>query len=984
MRFINGRQLFGALALTALFFGVTGTAQAQQGTITGRVIDQATQASVIGAQVLIAGTTRGSFTGPEGRYRIGNVTPGQVQLRVRVIGYATVTQTVTVGVGETVVVDIALVASAVALDAVLVTATGEEQRRRELGHAVDVIPAADITEKAPVTNFADLLNSRAAGVVTTTPSGSTGDGARIRIRGSNSLSLSNEPSVYIDGVRVENNPRSTTIGVGGQQPSRINDLNPEDIESIVVVKGPSAVGLYGTGGANGVIQIRTKQGRAGPARWNFYAEGGTLADYTEYPANWTSDCLLVDQADGSCSQTPDSLRSFNPLEVNSPFRTGFRQQYGLNVSGGSEAVTYFVSGEFEHENGIYEINTLRKRNLRANLRSHVSERLDLAVSTGYVSSNLRRPQNDNNSFGILASGLLGLTDTTNDGYGFLTPEQSMSVETRQGIERFTGSLSADWHPNTFLRARAVVGIDVTNRFDQETTFPGEIPASFSITAFEGDREANRDQIYQTTANFSATASFDLSPIVRSNTSAGVQYFRDYATGNRAFGRKLVAGSTSLAGAVVPSVNEVTAEAVTIGGFVEEQIGIRDRLFFTAAVRGDDNSAFGKDFDFITYPKFSASWVISEEPFFPVSGTISSLRLRAAYGLSGLQPGPTDAAQFFDPVAVTVAGVDVPGFTVGNLGNPNLKPEKSREFELGFDADLFRERVRLEFTYYDKKSRDALIARRLAPSLGSSDTRFENLGEVSNKGVEVSVNARVLSRPEAAWDVNVSAWGNRNRLIELGAGIEPIIFGLGGASQRHQEGFPVGSYFIVPFTHSDANGDGLIGSNEVTLGTEETYHGTPFPTHGGTLSTSLTLWNRVRIYGLLDGRFGHTANNSTEDFRCLFVICQALHDPSSSVQEQARALADALLPVTTESGFFEDADFVKLREISVTFFAPDEWAARLGAGGLSLTVSGRNLATWTDYTGLDPEIANNPTNFNTAEFLTQPLVRYFTARINVNF
>jgi hypothetical protein len=367
----------------------------------------------------------------------------------------------------------------------------------------------------------------------------------------------------------------------------------------------------------------------------------------------------------------------------------------------------------------------------------------------------------------------------------------------------------------------------------------------------------------------------------------------------------------------------------------------------------------------------------------VSGTVGSLRLRAAFGLSGLQPGPTNGVLFFDPAAVTVGAVDVPGFEVSDtLGNTRLRPEKAREFELGFDADLFRERVRLEFTYYNKKSTDALIARRLAPSLGSSDTQFENLGEVSNKGVEIAVNAQILNRPQVAWEVGASAWGNKNRLIELGQGVEPIIFGLGGASQRHQEGFPLGSYFIVPFTFSDADGDGLIGSNEIAVGPEPTYHGTPFPTHGGSLSTSLTLWNRVRIYGLLDGRFGHTLNNSTEDFRCLLSICRGLHDPSVSLEEQARAAADVFFG--TESGYFEKANFVKLREVSATLFAPDAWARALRTKGLSLTVSGRNLATWTDYTGFDPEIANSPTNFSTAEFLTQPLVRYFTTRINVNF
>lgn len=981
MRLTNGRQLFGALALTALFFGVTGTARAQQGTITGRVIDQATQLPLVGAQVYVAGAIRRVLTDQTGRFQLDNVTPGQVEVRVRLIGYATSARVVSLEPGGTAVLDFAVTASAVALDEVVVTVTGQ-QRQRELPNTIVDIPAAEIVDKAPVTSFSDLLNSRTGNIQVTNSAGTTGSGTRVRVRGSNSISLLNEPVIIIDGIRVENNPGSTSIGVGGQEPSRINDINPEDIESLQIIKGPSAAALYGTAAANGIIQIRTKQGRPGPARWNFFIEGGSVWDYTDYPANYDSDCLLAEQADVFCTQT--TLTSFNPIEVNSPFRTGNRQQAGLSVSGGSEVLTYFVSGDYEEENGIFPANYLNKVNLRANVRAQVSQRFDLNVSTGYISSDLRRPENDNNSFGILPSGLLGFADSTrNDGYRFLRPEQSQFEEVFQDIERFTGSVTANWRPVGFLNARAVVGIDVTNRFEEDTRFPGKIPASFSVTAFEGDREANRHQIYATTANFNATASFDLSPAVSSNTSVGLQYFRDLFTGVLAFGRKLVAGTNSLSGVVVPAVNEVSTEAITIGAFVEEQIGIRDRLFFTAAVRGDDNTAFGKDFDFTVYPKVGASWVISEEPFFPVSGTVSSLRLRVAYGRSGLQPGPTDAIFFFDPVAVSDQTTDVPAVTFGNLGNTDLKPEKSSEIELGFDADLFRERVRLEFTYYNKTARDALVARRLAPSLGTTATQFFNLGEVNNKGVEISATARVLERPTVSWDLSASAWGNRNRLIELGEGVEPIIFGLGGASQRHQEGFPLGSYFIFPFTYADANGDGLIGFSEITLGTEETYHGTPYPTHGGSLSSTLTLWNRVRIYGLLDGRFGHRLFNSTEEFRCGFVICRGLHDPAATLEEQANAVTAGLLG--TESGFIEDGGFVKLREISVTLFAPEIWASWFGGRDLSLTLSGRNLATWTDYTGFDPEINfGGQPNFTTAEFLSQPPVRYFTARINVNF
>jgi len=984
------RQLVGAAGAVVLLVCAVSAGAAQQGAIAGRVTDRVTQQPVVGAEVLVLGTNLGGRAGQDGRYRISNISAGQYTLQVRLIGYATASQQVSVTAGQTATVDFAVSAAAVPLEAVVVTATGAEQLKRELGHAVATIDAAKTVEQATPTNLADLLNARAPGVQVLPSGGTTGTGSRIRIRGSSSLSLTNEPIIVVDGIRVENGATgqtATSIGIGGQTPSRLNDISPEDIESIEIVKGPSAAALYGTDAANGVIQIRTKRGRPGPTKWNGYVEGGVLNDITAWPANYTSvtnagaSCSLTQAAAGVCAI--DTVRTFNPLEVNSPFQTGSRQQYGVSASGGSDVTTFFVSGEFEREKGIYHPNDLRRTSLRANLHHQASRLLDVAVSTGYTSSDLSLPQNDNNSAGIASSGLLGSANSNNGrlGYGFLTPTQSFNILVGQGIERFTGSVNANFRPTSFLTLRAVAGTDVSNRFDQQTISPGLVP--LNQNTLDGQRNSNRAQIFNYTANFTATAAFRLSPIVTSNTSAGVQFFKDVFAQTFASGRKLVGGTTSLAGVVIPTVNENTDQFVTLGGYVEEQVGIRDRLYFTGALRGDDNSAFGANFNFITYPKLSGSWVVSEEPFFPRWSWLSSLRVRAAWGKSGRQPGPTDALAFYSPVAVATNSTDAPGITDSSLGNANLKPEKTREYEAGFDADLWTQRLHFEFTYYDKNSRDALIARRLAPSLGVSTTRFENLGEVSNKGVEVSLNAQVVNTPNLSWSVTASAWGNRNRLIDLGPGITPIIFGLGGATQRHQPDFPLGGYWGRSYTFNDANGDGKITASELTVAAAETYQGTPFPSHGGTLSTEVGFLKHFRLYGLLDGRFGNRLDNSTEQFRCLFGICRGRRDPTAPLAEQARAVA--AVSYGLETGYFEDASFVKLRELSLTYTPPVEVAHRIGASGMSVTITGRNLATWTNYTGVDPELNDaGQSNFNTADFLTQPPVRYFIARINLTF
>src|SRR6266550_4918436 len=271
------RPLLGIAAANLLLAAfAAGPVQAQQGTVAGQVTDKSNQQPVAGAQVLVSGTNLQARTSREGRYTITRVPAGSYTVQVRFIGYATGTSSVSVAPGQTASVDFALTPAAVPLEAIVVSATGEEQVKRELGNTVGTIDAAKITQLAAPNNTADLLNSRIPGVEVMQSGGTTGTGSRIRIRGATSLSLRNEPIIVVDGVRIDNSPQAGSLEnfTGGQAPSRLNDLNNDDIESVEVVKGPSAAALYGTDAANGVIQIRTKRGRPGPTRWTAYAEIG--------------------------------------------------------------------------------------------------------------------------------------------------------------------------------------------------------------------------------------------------------------------------------------------------------------------------------------------------------------------------------------------------------------------------------------------------------------------------------------------------------------------------------------------------------------------------------------------------------------------------------------------------------------------------------------------------------------------------------------
>ena len=981
-----------SLALTAAGSGVAAQST-NSGIVTGRVVSRVGEQPIVGVNVVIVGTQRGARTDESGVYRIAGAQPGAVQVRVYRIGFESQTREVTVVADQSTTADFALGATAIQLDEVTVTATGEQQRVRENGSSVSKISAEDLPLSA-TPNLASMLNARSPGVTVIQNGGTTGTAQRIRIRGMNSVSLSNDPLLIIDGVRVNSSSNSFSIGLGGQTTSRLDDLNPNDIESIETLKGPAASALYGTAAANGVIQITTKKGRAGTPRWSTYAEKGTIRDITNYPANYGSvgSCgrygFLADVAAGDCTQT--GLLNWNPLESASPLRNGTHQRYGAGINGGNDVTQYYVSADQEFESGVYRYNDLSRLNLRTNLNANFTPKITSSISLGYVKSGLGLPQNDNNNLGILSGGLLGNPTYDAARLGYLTrrPDSLYALRSNQDVDRFTGGLNTTYNPLSFLRVVGTLGYDALNRHDTQTLPANRITNNTNNR--NGSRSSNIYQIFNYTANLSGTATANVTQDIVSTTTLGTQFRRDEFTSTQGFGRVLVAGTSTLNGtATLFAVGEDLIDNRTIGFLGSEQLAWRDRLFVTGTLRGDKNSAFGQKFGFARYPAVSLSYVVGEEPFFPKTYALSSLRLRTAYGTSGLQPGSRDAEFFYNPVSANIRGAENAALTPGNLGNSSLKPEFTREYEAGFDAGMLGDRVSLEVTYYDKRSRDALVSRTTPPSAPTVSSRYENLGAVRNNGLESTMQVRLFNAPSFEWTAGLNAAWTKNRLLELGEDITPIIFGLGGNTQHHEEGYALGSYWAPTYTFSDANKDGIIGYDEVTVADSSTYQGTILPTREFSLNTNVTLFKWAKLYVNVDHKGGFKQYNATEEFRCSsFANCQALYDRSASLADQARAIASTGAaqgnPSGTVAGYMEKGDFTKLREVALTFSAPQRWSGMLHSEGISLTISGRNLYTWTDYTGFDPEVISSQANFSTFDFFTQPPVRNFTARLNVNF
>jgi hypothetical protein len=363
--------------------------------------------------------------------------------------------------------------------------------------------------------------------------------------------------------------------------------------------------------------------------------------------------------------------------------------------------------------------------------------------------------------------------------------------------------------------------------------------------------------------------------------------------------------------------------------------------------------------------------------------VSQVRLRASYGQSGQRPAFRQADTYLSAAAIAQGSTELAAAVVGGTGNPDLKPEISTEYELGFDASFLRDRVGVNLTHYSKTTRDALIARVLAPSLGVSSTQYVNLGRVFNGGTEFSVNATALDNRNAKLEVTVAGSSLKNKLEQLGKDIAPIVFG----TQQHREGYPLGGYWTQQIvSYSDANNDGILTRSELTVTDTMVYRGPVLPTYEFNVTPTLTIRQNLRVSALIQRRGGNFVYNNTEEFRCTtsaFSNCRAVNDPTAPLDDQAAVIG--YLKSFSHWGFIQKGDFTKLREVSATYGLPRGVAGRLGFRDASITLAGRNLKTWTPYKGFDPEVnSQQNANFSVSDFLTQPPFRQFVARLDLNF
>ncbi len=975
------------------------------GRIEGRVTDATSGTPLLNATVTVAATGYRAITQTDGHYTIANVPSGAYAITARLLGHMPLSKRIEVHADSVAHVDFALAEAAAELQQVVTTAVGD-QRRVELGNSIAVINADSITKTAPITSLTDVLSGRAPGVEVVQASGVAGSPVRIRIRGLSSLQLSNDPIVYVDGIRVSSNPGfvnpAVPIEYGGfQTPSRLNDLNPDDIASIEVLKGPSAATEYGTDAANGVIVIKTKPGPVGAARWDANTQQGlSTMSHHNFPVPWygwghTTDgtntpveCPLSTAygtpSIGAKTCALDSVTRYQPLDhaPTSVLTTGHSQQYNLQVSGGAQQLRYFVAGSIASQTGVLHMDQVDARalidsgrpipsyartpnatngtTLHGRFTAPLASTADLAISAGYISNYARSAPTDF----IAGSQGYGYRDSIYNGwypysYNYL-PRESFLNTASEAISRFTGGLTTTWRPTGWLAAHGTIGVDAGTQNDvalRSAANPEPASGFGEFTYYSGTNYASyRASVDQKTdlytIDLGASATALLARSITSKTSGGLQYNDSRRAGAslQAYG---LPSNSSFNGAVASIPGQIGTYAKTFGSYVEEMVGFADRLFVTGALRVDAGSGFGRDVRSAVYPKASASLVLWDTPE-------QSVRLRAAYGASGVQPNAGSTLTLFSPGVALVRGAQVSTDTLTALGNPRLKPERQSEFEGGVDASLFHRRADIELTYYTKLSRDALVNITLPASAGAR-TEQENIGSVRNYGVEGSLTLHALDTRLIQWDVTAGGSVNTNRLASLARGVPPVE---GSAfyyqtQYRDVPGYPIYGMWAPRLHYQDLNHNGIIEPNEVTVDNFMSYSGPGLPTRELTLSTSAGFWGgRVRVGTQFDHRGGFRVENENFENNVDtdgLPSAPANNDPRTPLWQQARAIAAQLSYTPVNSGYMEDGTFTRWRELSVRYILPNGLARAARARSASITVSGRNLALWTHYTGPDPEV-----------------------------
>ncbi len=970
-------------ALVVAAFALPNAAlQAQAtGTIVGRVIDGENGQPIAAAQVTVTGTPLGRSTADDGRFTLTGIPTGSQTVVVRRIGYLQQTRVVIVRSGASVTLDVSLAKSSVSLAGVVVTATGEE-RKKEVGNAVTTVGSADF-ERGGVGNTQQILQGRSTGVTVLANGGGPGTGGTIRLRGVNSITQGNRPLIYIDGVRMFNGNSPTGVS-SRQSVSPLNDIPASDIDRIEVVKGPAATTLYGTEASGGVIQIFTKRGREGPAVWTVEASGGinSMGEFgprTDPTRMFIRECRGPNMVDANGVAFEDATCPASGTWL----KNGFLGRYSLGVRGSGGGINYAISGNLENEEGVLRVGTNKTGGIRANIGFSPSKTLTIALNNSFQRRNTAMISDGNSADAFLLNVSRGPgsnfrgTGCSNATIACVLNDTMFSKANNIAGDHFIAGGTATWTPFENLTNRLSVGIDYNNT-DQRTINPFGYPRTPTGQYFQ--TLWNRQLI---TVDYASSWKQTYSSQFTGTTSFGGQLFdsRLNSTELRSDNFAGPSAPTLISGSLRQITDVNQQRVINAGLFVQQMIGWRDKVFVTVGNRVDGNSAFGQSFGLQNYPKISGSWVLSEEAFWPKF--IETFKLRGAIGEAGKAPGAFDATRTWNPVA---AEGGLSAFTPGQLGNPNLGPERTRESELGFDASFWNGRLGAVVTYFSARTSDAIINVAYPPSQGFSSNQPENVGSIENKGLEAQLTASFEPASWAKLDARLQYTNVKGKAVNLGGRVLTI----DALSRSYvQEGLPLPAYIGRKVKNPAEFAAPIVEENQ--------FIGATFPTQIINPSLTLTLFKDFAIEAIGEfQRGGHLVNGSAFQNAGLG-IWQPCFTAQRALRAAAAGDAAALGTVNARdrmrcainaadrdySFWVESSDFFKLRSLSLSYDVPRKFAR--GVRDMSVQLTGRNLFVNTNYTGTDPEVADQATStFSRRDYYNFPPYRTFLVSVRTRF
>ena len=939
---------------------------AQTGQVVGVVIDKTTEQPLEASQVLIPGTRLAVATDRSGHFIIRGVAAGSVTIRAQRLGFRPTSQLVRVPANDSVSVRFELSLSVVELESVVTTGTGGAVEKRQLGAPIGIVNVDKLAETKPISDLSSTLSFQVPGLRALDGGGGAGAAKDLRIRGMSSFSLSQRPAVYIDGVRIDTKAVDWTAGLGNQGccnfnggagEDRLSDLNPNDIEHIEVLKGPAAATLYGSDASNGVIQIFTKKGRLDAApTWSFSVTGG----YDRAPENYPTH--LYPNFTG-----PDGTRA---LDMNKTLiGDGPYQDYQVNVNGGANKASYFVSGGYAKEVGSIQPNDSRRGTLRVNVAWQPSDKMSFEARSSYGRNYINSLQGGNNWTALTGNASNGdprnATKLRPYGEAWVSVSDIQKMASVSDANRYTGAGSLSYQTTPSLLTRITVGVDLTND-NKQRYFPYD--GNFgSASVFNGEKDDAYRYYSNYSAEYSTQYSLKLPHSIRSDFAIGGQGNYETEQDNVAVGKQYPGpGVSTVTAAAQTFGGESYAHTVNIGGYAQDRVSFNDRLYATVGFRIDGNSAFGKNYGYQRYPKVDVAYNLNGYSWMPQA--VSSLKLRGAWGKAGKTPGAFDQYQTYRPEAVFT---NTPALTPFNPGNTVLAPEITTAIDVGFDAGFFGDRVGVEATYYRQHTNDAITNVTLPPSQGFTNSQKQNIGGIVNGGWEASLNWLTLSRRDFEWHNDFRADGNKNKVTDLNGHII-------GSNTTIRVGYPIQGIWMQRPVSYNATTKTWIKS-DTTL-----FQGPPLPTFNFSYQPSLR-WKSFQFVALMTMERGAIMSNSDRPYR----FRQHTGDEFLSLLGPNGANTAASDSVIKYWALFDDPekrDNVRLRQISLTYDLPVSLSSRLGLGNTSFTAAAQNVKIWADCHCQDPDFATSTgSDFATAlAFLADPAPHQFRFTIRSRF